>query len=156
VDDPWVTRLSEKAGQHKVYILMGATTHKGPFPGDLFNSVLVVGPQGLEGVYNKTHVPALIFAGDRVAAERAYWSPGYDLPVFDTSLGRIGVEICHDITFPEVARTLTLKGAELVVNVSAAICGFEKWWDQMLYVRSVENNVWYLHVSVVGKQREYE
>jgi predicted amidohydrolase len=155
-DDPWVAQLIEEARARDVHILMGATTHKGSFPGDLYNSVLVIGPSGLIGVYSKTHVAAFTFDGGRVAGEKAYWSPGYELPVFDTPLGRIGVEICYDIMFPEVARTLALKGAELIVNVSAAVCGFEKTWDHLLFARSVENNVWYLHVSVVGLQKDFE
>ena len=91
-----------------------------------------------------------------VAAEKAWWSPGTDIPVFDTALGRIGIEICYDNSFPEVARTLTLKGAEIIVNISAAVCGFEDHWTQHLYVRSTENVIWFLHVSVVGKQRNFE
>jgi predicted amidohydrolase len=155
-DDPWVEALTKEARTRDIHILMGATTHKGTFPGDLYNSVLLIGPTGLLGVYSKTHVAAFTFNGGRVASEKVYWSPGFELPVFDTPLGRIGVEICYDIHFPEVARTLALKGAELIVNVSAAVCGFEEFWDHMLYARSVENSVWYLHVSVVGHQKEFE
>jgi predicted amidohydrolase len=162
-DDPYVADLIHIARERDVHLLMGATTHKGTFPGDLYNSVLVIGPAGLIGTYSKTHVAAFSFDQDGVASEKdgvaiekVYWSPGFELPVFDTPLGRIGVEICYDIWFPEVARTLTLKGAELIVNVSAAVCGFENSWDHMLYARSLENTVWYLHVSIVGRQKDFE
>ncbi len=154
-DDPFVAPLVAKAHEHGVVILMGATTHKGPFPGDVYNSVLVIGPNGLLGVYSKTHVAAFLFDGDKVAGEKVYWSPGSDLPVFDTPFGRIGVEICYDIWFPEVARTLALKGAELIINVSAAVCGFEDAWTHILYARSLENVIPYLHVSVVGHQKNF-
>lgn len=155
-DDPYVSELIDIAADKDVHVLMGATTHKGTFPGDLYNSVLVIGPTGLIGTYNKSHVAAFSFDNGRVAAEKVWWSPGYELPVFETALGRIGVEICYDIWFPEVARTLALKGAEVIVNVSAAVCGFETSWDHILFTRSLENVVWYLHVSVVGKQNEFE
>jgi predicted amidohydrolase len=155
-DDPWVEQLIEVARKQDVHLLMGATTHKGLFPGDLYNSVLVVGPGGLLGVYSKTHLATFTFDGGRAAAEKLYWSPGFELPVFDTPLGHIGVEICYDALFPEVARTLALKGAELIVNVSAAIHGFEETWDHLLFARSVENRIWYLHVSVVGRQKDFE
>lgn len=154
-DDPFVEPLIAAAREYGVYVIMGATTRKGPFPGDVFNSALVIGPEGLVGVYNKAHVAAFRVDDERVAAEKAWWSPGFDLPVFDTALGRIGIEICYDVWFPEVARTLTLKGAELIVNVSASVSGFEESWDHMLYVRSRENAVPYLHVSVVGTQRDF-
>jgi predicted amidohydrolase len=155
-DDPFVQPLVREARERDLYILMGATTHKGPFPGDTYNSVLVIGPEGLMGTYSKTHVAAFIVdGGEKLAAEKVWWSPGNELPVFDTRYGRIGVEICYDVWFPEVARTLALKGAELIVNVSAAVCGFENTWDHLLFARSVENNVWYLHVSVVGLQKDF-
>jgi predicted amidohydrolase len=154
-NDPYVERLVGKAAARGVHIIMGASTHKGPYPGDVYNSALLIGPEGLVGVYSKTHIAAFAVNG-AVAAEKAWWSPGTDIPVFDTPLGRIGIEICYDNSFPEVSRTLTLKGAELIVNISAALCGFEDHWTHSLYVRSTENAVWFLHVSIVGKQRDFE
>lgn len=156
-DDPFVQPLVREARDRDLYIVMGATTHKGAFPGDVYNSALFIGPEGLLGTYSKTHVAAFIVNdGERLAAEKVWWSPGNDLPVFDTRYGKVGVEICYDIWFPEVARTYALRGAELIINVSAAVCGYETSWDHMLYARSLENVVPYLHVSVVGKQKEFE
>jgi predicted amidohydrolase len=155
-DDPFVGALVDEAARRRLYLVIGATTTKGSFPGDVFNSAIVVGPAGLLGVYSKAHVCAYVDGDDIVFKEKVYWSPGQALPIFETEYGRIGVEICYDIWFPEVARTLTLKGAELIINVSAAVRGFETSWDHVLYTRSRENAVWYLHVSVVGRQREYE
>lgn len=154
-DDPYVARLVESARQHDVHIIMGASTHKGAFPGQAYNSALLIGPRGLVGVYSKTHVASFAFDG-RVAAEKAWWCPGDEIPVFDTPLGRIGIEICYDNSFPEVSRTLTLKGAEIIVNISAAVAGFEDHWSKHLYVRSTENVVWFLHVSLVGRQRDFD
>jgi predicted amidohydrolase len=154
-DDPYVARLVGEAAARDVHIIMGASTHKGRYPGDAYNSALLIGPEGLVGVYSKTHLAAFAVNGS-VAAEKAWWSPGTDIPVFDTPLGRIGIEICYDNSFPEVSRTLTLKGAELIVNISAALCGFEDHWTSSLYVRSTENAIWFLHVSIVGKQRDFE
>jgi predicted amidohydrolase len=94
--------------------------------------------------------------GERIAAERVWWSPGDALPVFDTAHGRIAVEICYDVMFPEVARTYALSGAELLINVSAAICGFEELWGTMVAARATENALPILHVSVVGEQRDLE
>jgi predicted amidohydrolase len=154
-DDAYVKRLIEEARARDVHIIMGASTNKGPYPGDVYNSALLIGPKGVVGVYSKTHV-ASFAVGGMVAAEKAWWSPGTDIPVFETPLGRIGIEICYDNSFPEVARTLTLKGAELIVNISAALCGFEDHWTNSLYVRATENAVWFLHVSIVGRQRNFE
>jgi predicted amidohydrolase len=155
-DDPFVGRLAEECAKRQVTVIMGATTHKGTFPGDVYNSALVIGPDGVLGTYSKTHVGSYVYAGDLLVKEKCYWSTGDSLPVFDTQIGKVGVEICYDVWFPEVARTLTLKGAELIINVSAALAGFEEFWDHMLYARSTENCVWYMHASVVGMQRGVE
>src|SRR6202011_935727 len=118
-DDPYVKRLAQEAAGRDVHIIMGASTHKGTFPGQAYNSALLIGPEGLVGVYSKTHVAAFAIDG-MVSTEKAWWSPGNELPVFETSLGRIGIEICYDNSFPEVSRTLTLKGAEIIPHISAA------------------------------------
>ena len=66
------------------------------------------GPDGLIGTYRKTHLPFL--GVDR------FVTPGDELQVFDTPLGRIGLEICYDLRFPEVTRTLALQGADIVAH----------------------------------------
>ena len=53
-------------------------------------------------------------ATSRSSASTASSRPGDELPVFDTPIGRIGLEICYDLRFPEVTRTLALAGAEIV------------------------------------------
>lgn len=70
----------------------------------LYNSATVVGP-GFFGRYRKTHL------WDR---EKLYYEPGRDLPVFETPLCNVGVLICYDAWFPEAARTLALRGADLL------------------------------------------
>lgn len=153
--DPFVRVIADAAKLRNVHVIIGASTHKGVFPGQAYNSALFIGPDGLIGVYSKTHVASFALDDGAIAAEKVWWSPGVELPVFDTPLGRIGIEICYDNSFPEVARTLTLKGAELIVNISAAVSGFEDHWTKHLYVRSAENAVWFLHVSIVGRQRNF-
>ena len=85
--------------------------------------------------------------------ERCFYSPGKELPVFDTPLGCIGIHICYDITFPEVSRVQALKGAELLVNTSASSAGLEQFWEHALFMRAAENATWYVVCSVIGEQR---
>lgn len=76
----------------------------------LYNSAVLVGP-GIMGRYRKTHL------WDR---EKRLYEPGSDLPVFDTPLGGIGLLVCYDAWFPEAARTLATKGAQILCVPSNA------------------------------------
>ncbi len=76
----------------------------------LHNSAVLLGP-GVVGRYRKTHL---------WNKEKLLYEPGRELPVFDTPLGRIGLLICYDAWFPEAARTLALKGAQLLCVPSNA------------------------------------
>jgi predicted amidohydrolase len=151
--DRHVRSLIDKARSQDIVILMGAGTFGAIMPGDVYNSTLVVCPDGLAGVYRKSHVAAFPYS-EGVALERCFYSPGRELPVFDTPAGRIGVHICYDMSFPEVARVQTLRGAEMLVNSSGAAAGFEEYWDHVAYARAVENLSWYVVCSAVGQQRD--
>ncbi len=75
--------------------------------GLVYNSAAIVDATGVLAVYRKTHLwdkEKLIFTPGAVTA-----------PVIDTPVGRIGILICYDLEFPEMTRSLTLRGAELIV-----------------------------------------
>lgn len=74
----------------------------------LYNTAALVGPQGLMGLHRKRHMPFL--GADRFVDE----PDGAEVPVFETSVGKVGIAICYEIRFPEVFRTLTLEGAEII------------------------------------------
>jgi predicted amidohydrolase len=150
--DAHVRALVERAARHRLTVLMGAGTFGPAMPGDVYNSTLVVTPDGLAGAYRKSHVAAFPYS-EGVSLERCFYSPGRDLPVFDTPAGRLGTHICYDMSFPEVARVQTLKGADLLVNTSGSAAGFEEYWDHLTFARATENLSWYVVCSVVGVQR---
>ncbi|MEM9762769.1 MAG: nitrilase family protein [Pseudomonadota bacterium] len=93
----------EIARAHGLHIVGGFCEREG---GKLFNSAAVVGPDGLLGVYRKTHL---------WDAENLWFDPGdHGYPVFATPLGRIAALICYDGWFPEAWRLLALQGADIV------------------------------------------
>ena len=76
----------------------------------LDNSAVLLGP-GVFGRYRKTHL---------WNKEKLMYEPGRELPVFDAPLGRVGLLVCYDAWFPEAARTLAVKGAEILCVPSNA------------------------------------
>ena len=111
----------------------------------LRNAAVLVGPGGLLGTYRKTHLPFL--GVDRFVV------PGDELPVFDTPLGRIGIEICYDLRFPEVTRTLALRGADMVAHPTNFPMAAKAQTELITVARAAENRVYLLTANRVGKER---
>ncbi len=82
----------------------------------LYNSLACIDATGeVLGVYRKTHIP-----DDHFYQEKFYFTPGNTgFKVFDTAYGKLGIGICWDQWFPETARALALKGAELLFYPTA-------------------------------------
>ena len=82
----------------------------------LYNSCAVIDADGeILGVYRKTHIP-----DDHYYQEKFYFTPGNTgFMVFDTRYIRLGIGICWDQWFPETARALALKGAQLIMYPTA-------------------------------------
>jgi len=82
----------------------------------LYNSLAWIDADGsILGVYRKTHIP-----DDHFYQEKFYFTPGNTgFMVFDTKFGRLGAGICWDQWFPETARVLALKGAEIIFYPTA-------------------------------------
>lgn len=81
-----------------------------------FNSLAVIDADGKRlGIYRKSHIPT-----GECYEEKFYFTPGdTGFMVFNTAIGRLGVGICWDQWFPELARILALKGAEIIVYPTA-------------------------------------
>ncbi|MHA1248421.1 MAG: carbon-nitrogen hydrolase family protein [Candidatus Helarchaeota archaeon] len=83
--------------------------------------------------------------------ERKYFKPGGELKLFDTKLGKLGILICFDMTFPEAPRKLTLKGADILITpVMIRFDGIANW-HIYLKARALENRIPVVGVNVVGE-----
>ena len=121
----YLARAKELAKNLSVHIIFGFTelAEKGSY-----NSAALIDDKGtLLGCYRKTHL---------VACDERFL-PGNDLPVWNTSIGKIGILICNDRWWPEAARTLLLRGAELLVVPMYGSWGLENEWG--MRTRTVEN-----------------
>src|ERR1700735_5024664 len=125
-DGPTVSRMREVAREHGVVLIV--PWYEEEQPGVYYNTACVIERDGsVLGKYRKTHIPQV----GPCFWEKFYFKPGnLGYPVWDTSVGRIGLIICYDRHFPEVARELGLKGAELVFNPSATVESLSRYpWE---------------------------
>ena len=111
-----------------------------------YNTAVVVGPQGYVGKYRKTH----FFSAD------AKWAVEGDLgfPVWETPVGRLGVEVCMDATYPETGRLLALQGAQVIcfpTNWVGSIPPDHRWISQ-----AFENGVYWVAANRCGSERGLE
>ena len=108
---PSTQRLLELSRRHGLCVAAGLAELSG---GAVYNSYLLIGPEGLLGLQRKVHP-----SGD----EYFYYRAGGGFDVFDLPFCRVGVNICADCNFPESSRVVALKGAELLLAPHAARCG---------------------------------
>ncbi|MFT4105065.1 MAG: N-carbamoylputrescine amidase [Lacrimispora sp.] len=121
----------------------------------MFNSVAVLDADGRNlGIYRKTHIP-----DDHYYQEKFYFTPGdTGFQVFDTSYGKIGIGICWDQWFPETARCLALKGAELILYPTAIgsepilECDSMEHWRRCMQGHSASNIVPVAAANRVGEE----
>jgi N-carbamoylputrescine amidase len=122
--------------------------------GDTYYNAAVVIDSGGEilGVYRKVHIPQI-----PLWEEKSYFSPGNTgFPVFQTSSGRIGVQICWDNFFPEGTRCLTLNGAEIIFAPTAAAFASQHRWQTMISANAMANGVFIMRVNRVGSEQKQD
>ncbi|MEK5067143.1 nitrilase family protein [Sporosarcina sp. FSL K6-1508] len=145
--DKWIAKAQEK----NVYIVAGITEVDGE---QLFNTAVLIGPKGFVGKYRKTHL---------WNTEKLFFSPGdTGYPVFETEIGRIGMLICWDIWFPEVARILSMQGADIICSCNNWVFTPPPLFDEsgkcmatyLTMVAAHTNNVFIAAADRVGVEKE--
>ena len=105
----------------------------------LFNSALLIGPHGVLGTYRKLHL---------FNTEKDYFDPG-DTPLetIDVRGAKIGMMVCFDWAFPEVARILSLQGADILCHPSNLVLD---WCQKAMVTRCLENAVFAVTANRIG------
>ncbi len=154
--DPGLLRLIEKqhnrtcewlqvqAERHGMRILAGVgECHRGRF----YDSALLVAPGGEVQTYRKTHL---------FRREREFFSPGERLLVADLGGIKLGVLICVELGFPELARALALQGAELIALPMAFGAARRNIYETASRARAIENGIFLVTANQVGPAPEDE
>jgi predicted amidohydrolase len=85
-----------------------------------------------------------------VFEEKRYFRPGYEVATFQTDIGNIGLSICYDVFFPEVYRLTRLKGAQLMVCISASPAVRRSYFEILTSARALENTAFLAYVNLAG------
>ena len=145
LDGPFVHRLVDLAAGHDVTIVAGMFEHSDD-PKRPYNTLVVVDRTGLRASYRKIHLYDSFGyrESDRLLA-------GGPAPVLVDIHGlRVGLMTCYDLRFPELARELVRRGAELLVAPAAWVAGPRKvdHWRTLVLARAIENTV---YVAAAGQ-----
>jgi beta-ureidopropionase len=118
-EGPTIKLMQEQAKRHSMVIIV--PMYEEQIPGVYYNTAAVIDADGSYlGKYHKTHIPQEAATGTYGFWEKYYFRPGNsDWPVFETAYAKIGIFICYDRYYPECARILGLKGAEVLFNPSS-------------------------------------
>jgi predicted amidohydrolase len=104
IPGPSTAYFGDLARQHGLYLVVGLLERDAHL---VYNVAVLIGPEGrVEGKYRKVCLPRSEIEGGL--------APGTDYPVFTTRFGKVGMMVCYDGFFPEVARELAVRGAEVI------------------------------------------
>lgn len=150
---PTVGRLAQAARQHGVVLHGGTILEGDPLVAPrVYNTSVVLDEQGRYlGSYRKIHLFDVNIPGQVESCESYTLAPGAKAVVLDSSFAKLGLTICYDLRFPELFRTLALRGAE-VIFVPAAFSLFtgKDHWEPLLRSRAIENQVYIIAPAQTG------
>jgi predicted amidohydrolase len=139
--------ISTKAREFGMYVIAGSIPEEDD--GRFYNTCFVYDRSGkLIGRHRKLHLYDVDLKGKIRFMESETLSPGNDITVVDTEFCRIGIGICYDIRFPEQARLMALRDAEVLVypGVFNTVTG-EAHWELLTRMRAVDNQTYVAAVS---------
>ncbi len=140
-------KVSEIAKKYQIAIAVGMAVPKDNKP---FNAVVLIDRSGCEiGRYHKTHL-----YGETDAKQ---FSAGHSLaPLVQLHNWKIGFAICYDIEFPEVARSLALQGADLILVPTANMEPYDTIPSRIVPARAEENGLFIAYANYVGAEEPYK
>jgi len=144
--------ISSLAKQLKIYIIAGSIPERGE-DSKLYNTCTVYDPAGkLLGKHRKVHLFVIDVPGKITFQESKVLSPGNSLTIVNTEFCKIGIGICYDMRFPEMAQIYRQKGCDLLVYPGAFnMTTGPAHWQILNQARAVDNQV---YIATIAPARD--
>ena len=146
IDGPAVKTVQFIAQEYSTHVVFGMPEREESTK-RLFNSSVLVAPDGKVASYRKVYL-----ANFGPFEEGLYFGRGDGLTLAETKLGKIGLLICYDAFFPELAKAYALQGADLLAIISASPATSKSFFDRILPARAIENALPVLYANLVGTE----
>jgi omega-amidase len=144
IPGPSIGKLSALAKEYGVHIIASLLEKDGSM---FYNTAVLLGSDGeLMGQYNKQHL---------FLDEQNHITAGRESVVVDTKYGKVGLMICYDAVFPEVARQLALDGAEIIFIPANWPNPFLHQWRISTRARALDNQTWVVAANRVGADKKF-
>lgn len=149
MDGPFVTALKEAARENEIYVICGLYESKSDDQKRAFNTTVFIDRSGqLVHSYRKTHLydafsyheSETIIPGDN------------QYKIVETEFGKIGLMVCYELRFPEIARQFALQGADILFVPAGWVAGpmKEDHWQTLIRARAIENTMFVCGANLVG------
>lgn len=141
-ESPTLKAVSRAARDSEVYLVAGSIPERDQ--DHIYNTSFIYNPTGeLIGRHRKLHLFDIAVPGQIQFKESETLTPGDQVTLVDTDFGKLGVAICYDIRFPELARLMTLQGAQLLVFPGAFnLTTGPAHWEILSRTRALDNQVY--------------
>ncbi len=143
-DGESIKKIQEIAKEKGCSIIFGMPVEERE--GIVYNAAVLVQPDSV-GIYRKNFL-----ANFGPFEEKFYFREGRDAPIFKTKHCNIGMCICYDIFFPELLKGMAMKGADLIVCISASPTISKNYFESVLPARAIENTVFMAYCNLVGEE----
>lgn len=134
---PTIERLRQVSKENEIIIIGSIIVSGSKF----YNLGFVLDNGDLAGTYCKIHP---------FGTEKEYFHKGDSITLISTSKGQIGLMICYDVRFPEMARKLALDGADMLITIAQFPSRRQDHWDILIRARAIENQIPHLACNRVG------
>jgi len=149
LDGPFVTGLKEAAKENQIYVVCGMYEPEKGENVRAYNTTVVLNREGkIIHKYRKTH----LYDAFAYQESKSVIPGDGPLQVFETEFGKIGLMVCYELRFPEIARQLAMQGADVIMVPTAWLMGYlkEEQFEILIRSRAIENTVYVCASDQVG------